>query len=143
MRTSSSAHVLALFCLAVGMAPLFAHASAPHLDTRQIGPAKGPRSRLKLTLHRGPSLDPKQIRPAKDETKLMLMSRAMNRQIAEMDAERGGNAPFELPPELRQQSHDRIMSGMEKHLAPLHNKHPTLISEQTLANLKSHHGLAK
>ncbi|KAI9453937.1 hypothetical protein F5148DRAFT_1231406, partial [Russula earlei] len=112
MRTS--AHVLALVCLAVGIAPLFTHASATHSDTEQMRPAKSVES----------------ITQAMAEQKKTFTSHFKN-----LRAESGRWTT--MTPELREQfrTHHKVMSGLEDDVKLIQEKDPS-VPEATLADLR-------
>ncbi|KAI9507655.1 hypothetical protein F5148DRAFT_1284935 [Russula earlei] len=122
MRTSGSAHVLALFCLAIGIAPLFAHASATHFDKRGLfGNAETVESISQKT-HNNAAL--------------------MFADIIAAQLAHGHNAP--IPDQVRKNFGTRYkdMSQLEKTLQKIHYGNPTEHSKETLAQLRAYKDVA-
>ncbi|KAI9431361.1 hypothetical protein F5148DRAFT_1372308 [Russula earlei] len=121
MRTSGSVLVLALFCLAVGIAPLFAHASAIHFDKRGgfLGFRKGNSDIQKLA-----SI----CRELEERTNML------NSAMDEALTLGSGAAAASL--QKKYETHHEFLGKKEKEAEKIHDKNPSASSAAVLGSVR-------
>ncbi|KAI9450258.1 hypothetical protein F5148DRAFT_1243799 [Russula earlei] len=117
MRTSGSAPVLAAFCFAVSIAPLFAHASATHFDKRGLNPFRKTESIESLS-HQ------KSVRAGQIGADIL---------SAVPHAASGSRVPPDIVAKVK--GHEKMLNKLEKMAQKAHKKDPSEASERMLGDL--------
>ncbi|KAI9463769.1 hypothetical protein F5148DRAFT_1211024 [Russula earlei] len=121
MRTSGSVLVLALFCLAVGIAPLFAHASAIHFDKRGgfLGFGKGNSDTEKL-----------------DAITRQLEERIQMLKSAKEEAQTVGSDAAAASLEKKYEKHQKFLNKMEAKAKRIYYKNSNPHSRDVLVSVR-------